>query len=49
MRDVIINELSIKHNKKREVIKRMVDETIKLGYTLSDIIELIDDYFSKKL
>lgn len=47
MRDIVINELSKKHNKKKEVIKMMIDETRKLGYTLSETIELIDAYYSK--
>lgn len=47
MRNIVINELSKKHNKKKEVIEMMIDETRKLGYTLSETIRLIDAYYSK--
>lgn len=47
MRNIVINELSEKHNKKKEVIKMMVGETRKLGYTLSETIKLINAYYSK--
>ena len=45
MKNVVINELSKKHNKKKEVIKMMVDETRELGYTLSETIKLINAYY----